>query len=804
VIDVTDRLSLPTTDHATWPHTHAISRLWDQAALAAILLLAIFMNFFQLGQNGYGNLYYAAAVKSMGDNWRNFFFVSFDPGGFVTIDKPPLGFWLQTLCTKLFGFSPFSIFFPQAVCGVLAVLLLYSLVRRHFGPVAGLVAALALAVSPITVVTDRNNTIDGTLALALLLAAWAVIHACETGKLRWLLLSSVFVGLGFNIKMAEAYLIVPALGMAYLLCAPRKTWTRIWHLLLAVLVMLAVSLSWLVAVDLTPASLRPYVGSTQDNSELSLAFGYNGLNRLNIGGNRFGRNQPDARSTDGSDTTNASSSSSTRSSSTSTSRAAQQGGLAVIGSADGSGSQQPTQVQDSNNGSAGGFGNAANHAQQTQDAGGAFGSGTPSPFRLFSTSLGGQIAWLLAFALLAIVALAWQGPFNFQHDRQRLGLVLWGCWLLGMATFFTVDASFHQYYMTEMAPGLCALVGIGLVVMWQQYRSAGWRGWLLPIALLVTAGAQIYMLMSYPSWSQWLSPLIGILTALVVATLVLLRLRPRLNLSKSVFRTAGVMISAGLLTLLAAPTAWAGYSVIYNTESSFPTAGPTAQGNLGGLFGSLANAGGGFPRGNGNGANLAGGRNGFGGNAGGFGGPAGDFGGNAGGLAGAFGGGSAQANPALVSYLEAHQGNAKFLVATPSSTMADAIILTTNKPVMAMGGFMGNDPILTTSSLQTLIKNGTVRFFLLNSQRTTQRLMGQLPEQYRNFFAGRGGGGFNVGGGFGGLGGFGGGSRGAGQNALSTWVSSHCSAVPSSAWQSASGNSSASLNGSQLYDCASA
>src|SRR2546429_509362 len=150
-----------------------------------------------------------------------------------------------------------------------------------------------------------------------------------------------------------------------------------------------------------------------------------------------------------------------------------------------------------------------------------------------------------------------------------LGLVLWGFWLLAMAVFFTLDASFHQYYMTEMAPGLCALVGIGLVVMWQQYRGSGWRGWLLPIALVVTAAAQIYMLTSYPSWSQWLSPLIGILTALVVITLIFLRLRPRLNLSKSAFRVASVTASAGLLALLVAPTVWAGYSVIHNTESSF-------------------------------------------------------------------------------------------------------------------------------------------------------------------------------------------------------------------------------------------
>jgi 4-amino-4-deoxy-L-arabinose transferase-like glycosyltransferase len=280
------------------PPTHEIThlRLWRRVALGAVMLLSIFMNFFQLGQNGYGNLYYAAGVKSMADNLHNFFFVSFDPGGFVTIDKPPLGFWLQTLSSKIFGFTPFSIFLPQAVCGVLAVLLLYYLVQRHFGFVAGLVAALALAVSPISVVTDRNNTIDGTLALVILLAAWAVIHAAETGKLRWLLLSGVFVGLGFNVKMAEAYLVVPALGLTYLLCAPRTIWTRIWHLLLVAVVMFAISISWALAVDLTPVAQRPYVGSTQDNSELSLAFGYNGLSRLHIGGNNGfgGRNRAGA------------------------------------------------------------------------------------------------------------------------------------------------------------------------------------------------------------------------------------------------------------------------------------------------------------------------------------------------------------------------------------------------------------------------------------------------------------------------------------------------------------------------------
>src|SRR6266496_3772367 len=170
---------------------------WHRLALGGITLISVFMNFFQLGKNGFGS-YYPPAVRSMMDNWHNFFFASYDPGGFVTIDKPPVGFWLQVASARIFGFNSVSILLPQALAGVLAVLLLYHLVRRHFGVVAGLLAALALAVSPISVVTNRNNTIDSTLVLVMLLGAWAVLRAAESGKLRWLLLCAVFAGLGFN------------------------------------------------------------------------------------------------------------------------------------------------------------------------------------------------------------------------------------------------------------------------------------------------------------------------------------------------------------------------------------------------------------------------------------------------------------------------------------------------------------------------------------------------------------------------------------------------------------------------------
>ncbi len=253
---------------------------WYAPALCIVLLLALFLDLFRLGLRGYSNLYYAAAVRSMLLNWHNFFFVSLDPGGFVTIDKPPVGFWLQVLSAKIFTFDAWSILLPQALAGVCSVALLAHLVRRVSGPLAGLVAGLTLAIMPISVVTNRTNDVDSLLVLAVLCAAWAVIVATETGRLRLLLLGAAIIGLGFNIKMLEAYLVVPALALLYLLCAPLRLRTKVLHLVLAGAVLLVVSLCWITVVDLTPVTQRPYIGSSGNNSEMSLAFGYNGLTRI--------------------------------------------------------------------------------------------------------------------------------------------------------------------------------------------------------------------------------------------------------------------------------------------------------------------------------------------------------------------------------------------------------------------------------------------------------------------------------------------------------------------------------------------
>src|ERR687883_230097 len=160
---------------------------WHRLALAAILVLSAFLNLYNLAGEGYATDYYSAAIKNMLTSWSNFFFVSFD-AGFVSVDKPPLGLWIQTGSAYLFGFHGWALLLPQALAGVLSVALLYHLVRRAFGPVAGLLSALALALTPIVVATSRNNAADMLLVLTVLVGAWTIIRAVETGRLQWLLL----------------------------------------------------------------------------------------------------------------------------------------------------------------------------------------------------------------------------------------------------------------------------------------------------------------------------------------------------------------------------------------------------------------------------------------------------------------------------------------------------------------------------------------------------------------------------------------------------------------------------------------
>jgi 4-amino-4-deoxy-L-arabinose transferase-like glycosyltransferase len=284
----------PTTAVAAAPALETASRRWwprrCHLPLLAVLALAAYLDFWRLSQNGYANTYYSAAVRSMLKSWHNFFFVSFDPGGLVSVDKPPLALWVEAASAKVFGYSSLAMLFPEALAGVVAVWLLYLLVSRYFGRTAGLVAALALAVSPVSVAVNRDNNPDALFACLLVAAVYVGARAVESGRLRTVLLSAVLVGLAFNTKMLAALIVVPGLFVAYALLAPRSRRVRFTHLALAGVVLVLVSVAWIAAVELTPASDRPYVGSTTDNSALSLAFGYNGFGRVTgqEGGTSFG------------------------------------------------------------------------------------------------------------------------------------------------------------------------------------------------------------------------------------------------------------------------------------------------------------------------------------------------------------------------------------------------------------------------------------------------------------------------------------------------------------------------------------
>lgn len=259
---------------------------WRGPGLSAILLLGAVLRGWGIERNGFGTEYYAAGVRSMAESWHNFLFNAFDPGGFVSLDKPPLAFWLQVASVKLLGFSGFSLHLPQLLEGVGAVALLYLLVARRFGAAAGLLAALLLALTPISVAVDRSDNTDSCLVLFLLLASWPLILAAERASSGMLLLAAALVGLAFNVKMLAALVVVPGFLAVYVLGAPVAWRRRLIDAGLAGIVLAVVSLSWIVFYDLTPAAGRPYAGSSQTNSMLELVVGHNGIDRL------IRRNQP--------------------------------------------------------------------------------------------------------------------------------------------------------------------------------------------------------------------------------------------------------------------------------------------------------------------------------------------------------------------------------------------------------------------------------------------------------------------------------------------------------------------------------
>jgi 4-amino-4-deoxy-L-arabinose transferase-like glycosyltransferase len=253
---------------------------WVRPSLFALLIGTAFLYIWGLGASGWANSFYSAAVQAGSKSWKAFFFGSSDAANFITVDKPPASLWVMEISARIFGVNAWSILVPQALEGVATVAVLYATVRRWFTPAAGLLAGAVLALTPVAVLMFRFNNPDALLVLLLTIAAYAVTRALEAASTRWLVLAGSLVGLGFLAKMMQAFFVVPAFGLVYLLAAPTPVRRRIWQLLLAGVAMFVAAAWWVVAVTLTPASARPYIGGSQHNSILELIFGYNGFGRL--------------------------------------------------------------------------------------------------------------------------------------------------------------------------------------------------------------------------------------------------------------------------------------------------------------------------------------------------------------------------------------------------------------------------------------------------------------------------------------------------------------------------------------------
>jgi 4-amino-4-deoxy-L-arabinose transferase-like glycosyltransferase len=645
-------------------------------ALACPLAVSAGLNLWNIAQNGYSNLYYSVAVWSMTQSWHNFFFASYDAGGFISVDKPPVALWIQAISAKIFGFNSLSLLVPEALAGVACVALVYFLVRRLFGVLAGFVAALAMATTPIAVAVDRTNGVDTWLLFTLLLAAWAITIATEKGRFALLALSLALVGVGFNIKMLAAFVVLPAFYLLYLVASPLKWQKRLLHLSLGSVVLLAVSLSWPLAVDLTPASQRPWVGGSQADSVLDLALHYNGLGRVTgdegVGG-------PGGRG------------------------GFRPGGQIPVPPPQGAGGGvQPVpgglppnfggnnQVFPLPPGFPGGQaqpgGNAGNGAPGGPGpgaigpggrGGGMFGAGFAGPLRLF---FGGELAeqwsWLFPLAALglvaAVLALRLQNirtlPLRRLDKCRAQALLLWVGWLVSYGAVFSfAEGIFHPYYLIMLSPSVAALVGIGLVALWRAYRKGGWQAWLLPVALLATALWQWVVLAVYPQWGVWLVPLTIGGSLLAAVPLAWVRLLDNRQLFRRVagswaWRPNSGLLGMGVVALLVSPLAWAITPVFAAPgNASLPQAGPMNM-NMNGNFSwtQMGDAG----------------------------------------------------NNSLVSYLEANSQGYYYLVALWNAQQASSLTLKTGKPVLAAGGFMGSDPALTADRLAQMVADKQVRFVM--------------------------------------------------------------------------------------------
>jgi 4-amino-4-deoxy-L-arabinose transferase-like glycosyltransferase len=636
---------------------------WVRPALVVLLVGTGFLYIWGLGQSGWANSFYSAAVQAGTKSWKAFFFGSSDASNFITVDKPPAALWVMEISARLFGVNAWSILVPQALEGVATVGLLFVTVRRWFTPGAALLAGAVVALTPVATLMFRYNNPDALLTLVLTAAAYATVRAVEAGRTRWLVLAGALIGFGFITKMLQALILLPVLALVYLLAGPPKLGRRIVQLIYTGVALLVSAGWWVAAVQLTPAADRPYVGGSTNNSELNLIFGYNGFGRLT--GNETG--------------------------------------------------------------SVGGHGTPGNMW------------GPTGWDRLFLSSMGGQISWLIPGALIGLVAALWLTRRAPRTDRARAGFLIFGGWLLVTGAVFSfAHGIIHPYYTIALAPAIGALVGMGASTLWQRRREIFPR-LALAVAILASIGWAFVVLGWSPTWYpalRWVILAVGIVAALGIAL---------------VPRARGVLLVGlagfGIASVIAAPAAYSLDTAATPHSGAIPSAGPAVQngggfGGAGGFGGPGGFGGAGGIARNGitlppgftlpNGAKLPHGlkipgsffRHGFGGlgggatpGAGGFGGGPGGAGagGGFGGRARAGGGGllnAATPGKQLTALLGADASRYSWVAAITGSNSASGYQLATDDPVMAIGGFNGTDPAPTLVQFEKYVAEGRIHYYL--------------------------------------------------------------------------------------------
>jgi len=253
---------------------------WARPALFALLLATGAFYVIGLTSNGWANSFYSAAVQAGSQSWKAFLFGSSDAGNSITVDKPPASLWVMALSVRIFGLSSFSILLPEVLMGVATVGVVHATVKRCSTAAAGLLAGAVLALTPVAVLMFRFNNPEALLVLLMTLGAWATMRSVEQGSPKWMAIVGVFIGLGFLTKALQVLLVVPFFGLGYVLFANTTLRRRIVGAIVGVGAMLLSAGWWVAIVELIPASMRPYIGGSQDNSFLSVTFGYNGLGRL--------------------------------------------------------------------------------------------------------------------------------------------------------------------------------------------------------------------------------------------------------------------------------------------------------------------------------------------------------------------------------------------------------------------------------------------------------------------------------------------------------------------------------------------